>query len=174
MQGQKSRRESDIKIKEERTREAAEEMEEMIMHIERERPRGAPRLALAIDPSEAKCAARALAQSDVTQFGLVMGCKQVVDIVRKARLPLSTPVVSTVADPSFARLIYGTDDKEAHARRHCTVARKLREHLVREYGELFRNVVWTVGGLLAVREVQRERGRRHSDTMSKSRRCQER
>ncbi len=58
---QKSRRESDLKTKEEMTKEAVEEMEEMIMHLERERPRGALRFALATDPSEGDCAARALA-----------------------------------------------------------------------------------------------------------------
>ncbi len=126
------------------------------MGLEQERPRGAPSLTFAIDTSEADCAARALGQSDVTRFGLVMGCKQVVDIARKPGLPSSTPMVSSVADTAFVCLIYGTDDKEAVVRWHCTVARTPREHLRREYGELFRNsLAWAVGELLAVREAQR-------------------
>ncbi len=80
-----------------------------------------------------------------------------------------------MADPAFVCLIYGTDDVEAVARWHCAVARTLREHLCREYGELFRNsVAWTVGELLAVREVQRERRRRNSDGMAEFRRRQKR
>ena len=111
---QRSRRASEIEIKKATTREAVERMEEAVMHLEREGSL-AHRRVLAVDPVEADCAVRALAQCDVSQFVLVIGCERVVAIARRAGLPPSTPVVRSVVDPAFVLFVTGSDDQEAVA-----------------------------------------------------------
>ena len=60
LNAQRSRRESDARIKKEKAREAVERMEVAVERVER---KGSltHRLALAIDPAEADCAVQALA-----------------------------------------------------------------------------------------------------------------
>ena len=123
LRAQRSRRASEIEIKKATTREAVERMEEAVMHLECEGSL-THRRALAVDPVGAECPARALAQSDVSQFALVIGCERVVAIARRAGLPPSTPVVRSVVDPpssssSPARTLKGPSRSGIATWRRC-------------------------------------------------------
>ncbi len=82
-------------------------------------------------------------------------------------------MVRSVVDPTFVLLTTGSDDQEAVANWHCHVAKVLREHQLRTLSELSRiSTAWTVGELLAAREVARERRRRHTNHVADTRKRQ--
>ncbi len=90
----------------------------------------------------------------MSKFVLIIGCERVAAIARRAGLPLYTPVVRSVVDPSFVLFTTGSDDQEAVAIWQCRVAKVLREHQLRNQSELFKiSTAWTIGELLAAREA---------------------